>query len=130
MSRSKRERRNDAAATTVLSKALYRKIKNVCFIFLSFMQHMCDKCYKPITAQYCIAHCVSWVPRLTLMDIMDKSELRTHSQTGTHSYAGDLLYSERRSIQCTNKVNMGIVSGSFRQVDEFQNEMSALIAIT
>ena len=68
-------------------------------------------------AQNCIAHCVSWVPRLTSLDVMDKLELRSHSQTGTHSYAGDLLYSERHTIQCTNKVNMGIVSGSFLQVE-------------
>ena len=46
---------------------------------------MC-KYYKPITVQYHIANCVSWVPRLTLLDLL------THSQNGTHVYVGDFLY--------------------------------------
>ena len=36
---------------------------------LSFMYYLCEKCYKPITVQYYIADCVSWVPRLTLLDL-------------------------------------------------------------
>lgn len=48
---------------------------------------------------------------------MNKSELQTHSQTGTHSYAGDSLYSERCTIQGINEVNTGIVKGGFLQVD-------------
>ena len=47
---------------------------------------MFEKYYKPITVQYYVANCVSWVPWLTLLD------LRTHSQNGTRSYVGDLLY--------------------------------------
>ena len=31
--------------------------------------HLCEKDYKLITIQYNIAYCVSWVPRLTLMDL-------------------------------------------------------------
>ena len=50
------------------------------------MYYLCEKYYKPITVQYYIADCVSWVPRLTLLD------LQTCSQNGTHSYVGDLLY--------------------------------------
>ena len=57
--------------TTALFKVLYCKIKNVLFIFLClfFMYYLCEKYYKPITVQYYIASCVSWVPRLTLLDL-------------------------------------------------------------
>ena len=33
------------------------------------MYYLCEKCYKPITVQYYIAKCVSWLPRLTLSDL-------------------------------------------------------------
>ena len=33
------------------------------------MCYVCEKCYKPTTVQYYIADCVSWVPRLTLLDL-------------------------------------------------------------
>ena len=33
------------------------------------MYYLCEKYCKPITVQYCIAECVSWVPRLTLLDL-------------------------------------------------------------
>ena len=36
---------------------------------LLFMYYLCEKYDKPITAQYYIADCVSWVPRLTLLDL-------------------------------------------------------------
>ena len=42
------------------------------------------KYYKPITVQYYITNCVSWVPRLTWLD------LHTPSQSGTSSYVGGL----------------------------------------
>ena len=42
--------------------------------------------------QYYIADCVSWVPRLTLLYLTNKMDLRTCSQNGTRSYVGDLLY--------------------------------------
>ena len=38
------------------------------FVFV-FMYYLCEKYYKPITVQYYIANCVSWVPRLTLLDL-------------------------------------------------------------
>ena len=59
---------------TVLFKALCCKIKYVFFIFLClfFMYHLCEKHYKPVTMQYYIASLVSWVSRITLLD------LRTH----------------------------------------------------
>ena len=57
--------------TTVLFKLLYCKIKNIFLIFLClfFMYYLCEKYYKPITVQHYIANCVSWVPRLTLLDL-------------------------------------------------------------
>ena len=39
------------------------------------MYYLCEKYYKPITGQDCIANCVSWIPRLTLLDLgMHSSE--------------------------------------------------------
>ena len=32
------------------------------------MYYLCVKNYKPITVQYYMADCISWVPRLTLLD--------------------------------------------------------------
>ena len=46
----------------------------------------------PITVQYYITNCVSWVPRLTLWDLPTKLGLQTCSWNGTPSYVGDLLY--------------------------------------
>ena len=39
------------------------------FFVLFFMYYLYEKYYKPITVQYYIADCVSWVPRLTLLDL-------------------------------------------------------------
>ena len=73
--------------TTVFSKIQYCKTKHFFLIFcLFFMHYLCEKYYKPITAQYCIVSCVSWGPRLTLLD------LEIHAWDGTYSYVGDLLY--------------------------------------
>ena len=56
--------------TSVLFKVPYCKITSVFFIFhLFFMYYLCEKYYKPITVQSYIADCVSWVPRLTLLDL-------------------------------------------------------------
>ena len=33
------------------------------------MYYFCEKYYKSITVQYYIADCVSWIPRLTLLDL-------------------------------------------------------------
>ena len=37
--------------------------------FLFFMYYLSEKYYKPITVQYYIDDCASWVPRLTLLDL-------------------------------------------------------------
>ena len=33
------------------------------------MYYLCEKYYKPFTVRYYIADCVSWVLRLTLLDL-------------------------------------------------------------
>ena len=48
------------ASISVLFKISYCKIKNIYFLFAFY-----DKYYKPITVQYYIANCVSWVLRPT-----------------------------------------------------------------
>ena len=60
-----------ASCCTVLFKVLYSKIKNVFFVFgvCFFMHYLCEKYYKRITIQYYMANCISWVPRLTLLDL-------------------------------------------------------------
>ena len=58
--------------TIVLFKVLCCKILNVFFIFcvcLFFIYYLCEKYYKPIMVQYYTADYVSWVPRLTLLDL-------------------------------------------------------------
>ena len=39
------------------------------FLGLPFMYYLREKYDKPITAQYYVADCVSWVPRRTLLDL-------------------------------------------------------------
>ena len=41
----------------------------VCFLCLFFMYVLLEKYYKPSTVQYYITACVSWVPRLNLLDL-------------------------------------------------------------
>ena len=69
MARSKRKSSSDVAGTTVLFKVLCCKIKNGYFLCLFFMYYSCEKYYKPITVQHHIADCVSWVPKLTFLDL-------------------------------------------------------------
>ena len=64
-----------------------------------FCLFLCVVCVKSIinllhiTVQCNIAHCVRWVPGLTLLDLGKKSDLRMHSQNRTCLYVGDLLLS-------------------------------------
>ena len=58
------------------------KLLFLCFFLIHYF---CEKYYKPITVWYYIASCVSWVPRLTLLDLW------VCSWKGTHLYVGDLL---------------------------------------
>ena len=50
---------------------MYYKVKKIFFLIFVcfFMYYFCEKYYKPITVQYYIADCVSWVSRLTLLDL-------------------------------------------------------------
>ena len=45
------------------------KMFSLFFVCLFFMYYFCEKYYKSITVQYYIADCVSWIPRLTLLDL-------------------------------------------------------------
>ena len=57
------------------------------------MCYLCEKFYIPITVQYYIADCVSWVPRLTLLDL--QSELMTAlSKQNSFVCRGLLYYSD------------------------------------
>ena len=40
------------------------------------MYYLCEKYYKPIIVQHCIAYCLSQVPRLTLLDLTNKLDLK------------------------------------------------------
>ena len=55
--------------TSVVYFSRYCKIKHFYFLCLFSMYYLHAKYYKPITVQYYTAHCVSWIPRLTLLDL-------------------------------------------------------------
>ena len=65
------------------SRNCTRRLKIFYFLCLLYFS---EKYYKPITVQYYTANCVSWVPRLTSLD------LQTHARNRTHLCIGDLLY--------------------------------------
>ena len=44
------------------------RLKMLYFLFVS-IYYLCGKYHKPTTVQYCVANYVSWVPRLTLLDV-------------------------------------------------------------
>ena len=76
--------------TPLLFKVLDYKILNVSFsVFL--MHYLCEKYYKPITVQYYVASCVSWVPRLTLLDLWTNQPYEL-TLRWTHSSVRELLY--------------------------------------
>ena len=71
----------------------YCTVRLKMFYFLclfSMYIYLCEKYDKPITVQYYIADCVSWVPRLTLLDLQTnhtyERTLRTEliHMKGTH----------------------------------------------
>ena len=68
------------------------RLKMFYFLCLFFRYYLCEKYYKPITVQYYVSDCVSWVPRLSLLDLTNKLYLRMRSRNGTPLYVGDLLY--------------------------------------
>ena len=52
------------------------------------MYYLCEKYYKPSTVQYYIGDCVSWVPRLTLLDLTN-----TLSERNSFMDRGLIVYS-------------------------------------
>ena len=56
------------------------------------MYYLCEKYYKPITVQHYIAHCVSWVPRLTFWIYEQIGFTSALWNCETCSYVDDLLY--------------------------------------
>ena len=42
--------------------------------------YLCEEYYQPITVQYYIANCVSWVPRLTLLDLKQIALMNAQSE--------------------------------------------------
>ena len=78
----------DIFLLTIMQEIFNFTIKNIFFIFflcLFFIYYLCENIIKPFTVQYYIASCVSWVPSLTLLDLMNKLDLQMCSQNGTHS---------------------------------------------
>ena len=75
------------------------------------MYYLCEKYDKPITVQYYIADCVSWVPRLTSLDLRtDWTYERTLRMELVHMYKGFLesIYKdhERKSTRCSVPLNL------------------------
>ena len=69
---SAQSQRLDASCCTVLlyfSRYCTVRLKMFYFWCLFFIYYLCEEYYKPITVQCCIADCVSWVPRLILLDL-------------------------------------------------------------
>ena len=48
------------------------------------MYYLCEKYFKPIIVKYYIANCVSWVPKLTLLDLGMSFWNRIHSCVGDY----------------------------------------------
>ena len=65
------------------------------------MYYLCEKSYKPLTVQYSTSDCVSLVPRLTLLDFMNKLDLSTCSRNSMRSYVGDILWSDHFILSMT-----------------------------
>ena len=59
--------------------------------------YLCEKFYRPITVQCCIADYVSWVSRLTLLD------LRTNG-TYKHALKMELVPMEGTSCACLPRI--------------------------
>ena len=43
------------------------KVFSLFFVFVVY--YLCENCYEPITVQDYIVDCVSWIPRLTLLNL-------------------------------------------------------------
>ena len=45
------------------------RLKMFSLFFMFFMYYLCEKYHKPIIIQNCITDCLSWIPRLILLDL-------------------------------------------------------------
>ena len=80
----------NASCGTILlyfSRRCTVRLKMFSFLCSFFTYCLCEKYHKPITRQRYIANCVSWVPRLTLVN--KQLNLRMCSQNRTHSCIED-----------------------------------------
>ena len=57
------------AAVLYFTRYCTVRLKLFYFLCLIFVYYLCEEYYKPITVQYYIAACVSWVPKQTLLDL-------------------------------------------------------------
>ena len=64
------------------------RVKMFSLFFVFSMYYLCENYCTSTTVQYYIAGCYSWVPRQTV-GLMNKLDLWTHSQNGTHSCEGN-----------------------------------------
>ena len=89
--------------SSTISSSPEANIKACYFLCLLFMYYLCEKSYKLIIVQYYIADCVSWAPRLTLLDLTNKLDLWSQSWNRALSYVGDLGYlDECIHLPCLN----------------------------
>ena len=70
---------------TVLSTVQYLVRLKMFSLFLFLIYCLCEKYYKTITVKYYIADCVSWVPRLTLLDLSLGLEVPLEKGMAIHS---------------------------------------------
>ena len=89
-----------------------------------FFHVLCENIIKPFTVRYYIASCVSWVPRLTLLDLTNKLNLQMCSQNGTHLQVGRLLYlNELRCYLAPSRHKAGEGNGTPLQYSCLENPM-------
>ena len=68
------------------------------FLCLFFMYYLCENYYKPVTVQNYIDNCVSWVPKLTLLDLQANwNRAHLYNLQGTYCIT-DLVISTTVSI--------------------------------
>ena len=90
-----------------------------------FFHVLCENIIKPFTVRYYIASCVSWVPRLTLLDLTNKPNLQMCSQNGTHLQVGRLLYlNELRCYLAPSRHKAGEGNGTPLQYSCLENPMN------
>ena len=73
------------------------------------MYYLCEMYYKPITVQYYIADRVSWVPRLTLLDLTNKLDLMNMlSKQNLFEYRGLTVFTISQVSQMTQQISLRV----------------------